>query len=204
MALETILAAQFAPVVVDVLMKWLSNRKATAKAAEEVATSPSGSPEAVIEFAKWLSTKLPSTPDSVSGSAIHTLPLEKADEVLGALAISSRISGTSPGTNLKVSPAGKFDLVRPDRRVGLGQTRVGGSPQPILICTSADPFPAWATKDLPAIPSRVVIGQMSAPILRESTGVPQTVPSHEHRPGRSVAHQDYFAGSFRGLCPVAG
>jgi hypothetical protein len=191
---ETVLAASLAPIVVEMVLKFLGSREDTSNMVEKVAASSAGA-GAVVLFAKWLSTKFSAAQTESVLPAIDSVPIDKADEVLCSLAVSTRLTGVAPGANVKVSSDGTIDLVSPQRRVGLGQTRVNGISEPILLVSAPDPLPNWVIKDLSVVPRSVVVGQMSAPVLREAGKLSATVPLDQHRPGRSVAHQDYFAGS---------
>ncbi|QHN03044.1 hypothetical protein FTO74_06415 [Granulicella sp. WH15] len=191
------LSPQVEQQTIKLVTGWLKDNKEIAATIASLALGGNGLSSAV-ESMRWLATKITDgkTPPTDPTSALNLLPIEQASEVVGAFALTERLTGAEPGRNLR-EVDGKLEVVRPERRLGLGVTRVNGRPHPIvLLASGGDKLPDWATRDLGSLPKTLVVGQAAATIPQDNTKQPAlTVPKNQHRPGRSVGHHRYNAGS---------
>jgi hypothetical protein len=176
--------------------QWLNQNEEVATTLLSIAAGPAAlaGTQATVMLIKWLASK--NSKKSVDGSTtLSQIPIGRAVELAGALSVAERWSGAKPGRNVR-EVGGKLEVVRPERRVGLGITRQGNAPQPVLLLSSgSDALPSWITRDLPSPPQVLVVGQAAALQPSEDANKPLTVPLGEHRPGRSIAHREYIAGS---------
>jgi hypothetical protein len=192
---EKLVSAQVARSVIQTAARWLNANPAVA----DVVVSLTGSNKGLMAAAllvKWLASKIAGHAPPDTCPALETLPIETAPELACTLAVAERLTGAEPGRHVK-GVSGRLEVVRAERRVGLGITRRDGTPHPLLLLTSGtDGLPSWVTKDLPVVPQTLVVGQAATTFpTSPQTNAQLTVPIGEHRPGRSVAHHRYNAGS---------
>jgi hypothetical protein len=179
--------------------KWLADNSQITDVLQ-TATSKGVDSKAVQDFILWLGDRIGSDnqrkniPDPPK--SLQFVPLEKAPQVAATLVAAERATGEAPGHLAFVGDDKKVEIVDPERRVGLGTTRMNGVPQPLmLVASSSNPIIAETAKR-PTSLNLLVVGHASAVVPTKSGDkVEIVVPDSEHRPGRSVAHYRYYAGS---------
>jgi hypothetical protein len=190
---------QLPPPLSKVAAKWLDENKQVADILLSVTGVPFGS-EAARDFLLWLGDRIgsPKTKKSIHGvpASFQHVPIEKAPEVAATLAVAGRVSGAAPGHFVVVGDGKKLEMLAPEYRIGLGTTKVNGVAQPIMLIAS-DSSPAVAQAQKASSPLQMlVVGHATASLPpKEGASSRLVVSKSEHRPGRSVAHCRYFAGS---------
>lgn len=181
---------------VDEAANWLTRNESLVNDALDAAIGPSSRPvtKAAIGFLRWLGTRVSDEPAVAADTppTVPALPLEKAEPLFAAMKIAAQVSRAEPGRLVEVGRRGAR-LLPPERRVMIGISHVGGEPVPLLLLRQHNAHAeALARQAGGSIRIRVVGQATNAPSERIE---PPTVPSAEHRPGRSVSHQDGAAGT---------
>ena len=160
---------------------------------------------AAKQLVTWVAQKEGAVAPVKQSSALDFIPIEKAAEVASAVEVAARAGGGEAGRLLirrEKNAETALSLLPPEQRVGFGVTRSAGLYSPILLLAtenstitdaSVSSADAQAGRQPVELETRVV--GFAAADRPENILTFQDAMIQPHRPGRSVAHHQWFAGS---------
>jgi len=195
-AIKTAVAGQVSANVVRTALGWLEQNPELLESVVGAATGGYGN--AVLQIVQWLNATIKERPVPKSERPLlEGLVISDAPNVIATLTAAESISGGAPGQIRRQQPDNALDgkrvgLLRSDRRAAIGKTRRGNTTKLVLLVPEQQAAPT----DTGADTETIVVGQVTSELPKDADADdPPYVSESEHRPGRSISHEQYFAGT---------